>query len=309
MRRVRRWSSIDCSTSRWKAPSTSRTRVRPSGSGHSLSVQRRLPDRSVRGSCASGMRSPSRRHIRRTSSSAPECAPPMTSPSVRRNGLAPRSGCSWSIHWSIRSAVVRRCCTTAARRAWVGRGFSWYPAARSVAGSRRQSGIPGRGSLSSPKGRRLRKKRTPSTGSKLSSSSTYTVTTGRSHPVRPSRAAALRPPSMLRGPAWRTASHSSCSRVSEPVKVLTTRGVRATQRRAAIWSRVRSQSIPWWTSWRRATIPAWLSTIVRRISFMTAPLPGADGPSERHPQPPVVCSGRVPENAPCRVLGHTTPLA
>ena len=108
-----------------------------------------------------------------------EVAAPCTSPSIKRNRLARRSGRMVSIAVSGRSAAVSRCWTSAARRHSAVRGDRSYAANSSAAGSIRATGSSEKRSHSPSRGRRVRKNCTPGTRSKLSSSSTSTVISSR----------------------------------------------------------------------------------------------------------------------------------
>ena len=127
------------------------------------------------------------RHMRATSSSAPDCEPPAMSRRVRRGTLEPAAAAA-----AGRSTPAAAPASSAAagrpRRGWRARraaGRRTPPTCR-TAGSSWQVGRPSTGRASSSKLRRDRKKSMPSTGSNASSSSTRTVT------VRPVPTAAAR---------------------------------------------------------------------------------------------------------------------
>lgn len=100
------------------------------------------------------------------------------------------------------------------------------------------------GPCSIVRGRRVRKKRTPSIGSSCRGSLTQIVTRSRSQPRRPRSLAAVRAPTIAPGPACRTPSQRRCRASRRPVNVLTTRDERCAQRRACTWLRMRSASTP-----------------------------------------------------------------
>ena len=86
-------------------------------------------------------------------------------------------------------------------------------------------------------GRRQRKKWMPSTGSKLSSSSTSTVTVVTLPAGQPVVLGRTQPAEHAARPGMEHGEPQRWSRVSAPVNVPMTRGVSSTQRRAAIWLR------------------------------------------------------------------------
>ena len=108
IRRCRAMSSSQCSTCMWNPPSTSRTSSVPSGRSHSQSRNRTRPALSRRRTCRRGSGRPARRHMRRTSISASEWAPPATSSRAARNSRARGSGRKASRCSSRRGADVRR---------------------------------------------------------------------------------------------------------------------------------------------------------------------------------------------------------
>ena len=187
-RRDRRASSTCWSTSRWCGPSTSRTRVVPSARSHSQSVAPRPPAPVDVSTLAVGERQP-------VSSAQPPNVRPRP-PSVRhrrcrarapRSTAARRSGCrsaSQLAHPVARwSGAAGRGSHNAVRRA----------CGRSLVAREQQDGrldpaprdARPRIEPSPRSGRRERKKSTRVTGSKLSSSSTSTLTCGRLHPSSP----------------------------------------------------------------------------------------------------------------------------
>ena len=113
-RRARFRSSPHWRTSVWKAPSTSRTRVVPSGRSHSASVQRRWPWRSSRDRCRSGGAAEAAAHALHVELGAGVRARRRCRRWCGGTCRARRSGWSCSTQSTSRSGVVSRCWTAAA---------------------------------------------------------------------------------------------------------------------------------------------------------------------------------------------------
>ena len=155
----------------------------------------------------------------------------------------------------------------------------------------RHTGMPGRGSRSRSNGRRLRKKSHALDRFEAELVVDQHGDAGRSQPFRPCRLADVEPASMLRGPAWRTASHSPLLQRERAGRGADDawRALHPASRRRCGCAR-RPQSMPCSVSWRRATRPAWSAISAQSARPCAACLDPADGASRRHPQPPrVVC--------------------
>ncbi len=121
----------------------------------------------------------------------------------------------------------------------------------------RHTGARMAGSSIAAMSRRVRTKSTPSTGDTSASAGISMVTASRSQCFSPRIFAAVRPPIALSAPACRTPTQARCAKDGGPVVVLTTSGVRSSQRPAAIWFRTWCRVMPRSASCRREIMPAW----------------------------------------------------